>query len=360
MNRAFDALRTPCLLAGCLLLLLATSGCYIAAPKPDKDLYGETAATAGGETTGLPLVDPDFRLAPNDLIGVTYISKDTPEGYPLQTADTLLVEYHQQEHLNRNVVVRPDGKVTLPYIGDVQATGGTVDELAAEIASRYKKASIFENLTTTVSLLTFNNKLRELQAINNNSTAGQTREVSIGNDGYLELPLGVRVFAAGKTLKQLREEVCTSYAKELAGIEVHTELRAMRSSFIFVLGEVNSPGLVAVAGPGGIVQAVASAGGFKNTADLASVVVLRSNPDCDAPVGRLVDVDTMLKTGNLSRDVMIRRFDVVYVPASKIKTLNDKVLFYIRNMMPVETTANLGMGFNYMWGDTNGSTFGPF
>lgn len=343
---------------GMAFLLLSTSGCYTAGPRPTEFGYQETRRQAGGETTGLPLVDPDFRLAPNDVIGVTYISKDTPAGYMLQTGDTLLVEYHQQEYLNRNIVVRPDGKVTLPYIGDIQAGSTTVEQLSELVADSYRKKNIFDNLTTTVSLLSFNTKLRELQAINNNSLAGQTREVAIGGDGYLDLPLGIRVQAAGKCLQDFSREIRDAYDGALAGVEVHTELRAMRSNFLYVLGEVNAPGMVTIAGTMGVPQAVAAAGGFKNTADLSTVVVLRSNAECDAPLGRLVDLDTMLKTGNLNNDVLVRRFDVVYVPPSKIKKLNDQVLMYIRNMMPVETFLNLGM--SYMWGNTTSNTFRPF
>ncbi|MDR0361582.1 MAG: polysaccharide biosynthesis/export family protein [Planctomycetota bacterium] len=353
-----SAFRNASFLLACVCVLSTSGGCYTAGQRPSPAGFIQTALEANSETLGLPLVDPDFRLAPNDLLGITYISKDTPGGYLLQTGDTLLVEYHQQEHLNRNIVVRPDGMVTLPYIGDVQASYGTVDGLAKKIADLYRKEEVFDNLTTTVSLLSFNTKLRELQAINNNSNAGQTREAAIGGDGYLDLPLGIRIDAAGKTMADLRRDIREVYDGALPGVEVHTELRAMRANFIYVLGEVNQPGLCTIAGPTGVAQAVAAAGGFRNTADLKSVVVLRANPECDAPLGRLVDVERIISEGDLSGDLMIRRFDVVYVPPSKIKKLNDAVLMYIRNMMPIETHGNVG--FSYMWGDTNGGAFKPF
>lgn len=345
-------------LAWSLILIVALSGCYSAGPRPgEKEAFTTApASVTGGPTTGLPLLDPDMRLAPNDLIGITFISKNTPDGYPLQTGDTLLVEYHQQEHLNRNAVVRPDGYISLPYVGDVEVGGKTVSEVNTLVSELYSKEAIFKSLTNTVTLLSFHNKLRELQQMNTNSSLGQTRQTAIGGDGYLKLPLGVTIQAAGRSLTQVSEEITTAYNDKIPGAEVLTELIEMRHNYIYVLGEVNNPGLVSIGGPMGVAQAVASAGGHKSTADIRTVAVLRAAPDCDSPVGRLVNLDRILETGNLSQDVLVRRFDIVYVPPSRIKNLNDRVLMYIRNMMPLESYGNLNMGFNYMYSRTSGGT----
>lgn len=341
-------------MASTLFVVAVLSGCYTAGPRPvDRDEYSaHPSSVTGGPTTGAPLVDSSMRLAPSDVLGITYISRNTPDGYPLQTGDTLLVEYHQQEHLNRNAVVRPDGNITLPYVGDVNVGGRTVPEVNKIVSELYSKKEIFKSLTNTVTLLSFHNKLRELQQMNTNSALGQTRQVTIAGDGTLKLPLGVTIRAAGRSLDRVSEEISLAYDKEIPGAEVLTELVAMRHNYIYVLGEVNNPGLVSIGGPMGVAQAVASAGGHKPTADLRTVAVLRADPDCDDPLGRLVDLDCMLTTGNLSQDVLVRRFDVVYVPPSAIKNMNDRILMYVRNMMPLETNGSIGMGFNWMWDKT--------
>lgn len=340
-----------------LLAIATLSGCYVAGPRPvdGEEFSALPASVTGGPTTGVPLVDCDMRLAPSDVVGITYISRNTPEGYPLQTGDTLLVEYHQQEHLNRNAVVRPDGKITLPYVGDVEVGGKTVSEVNSIITGLYNEKEIFKSLTNTVTLLSFHNKLRELQQMNTNGATGQTRQVAISGDGSLRLPLGVTIQAAGRSLDMVSEQISAAYDDKMPGAEVLTELIAMRHNYIYVLGEVNNPGLVSIGGPMGVAQAVASAGGHKNTADLRTVAVFRAAPDCDEPLGRLVDLDSMLKTGNLSQDVLVRRFDIVYVPPSPIKNMNDRILMYVRNMMPLETNGSIGMGFNWMWEMRNAS-----
>jgi protein involved in polysaccharide export with SLBB domain len=54
-------------------------------------------------------------------------------------------------------------------------------------------------------------------------------------------------------------------------VSVITELKQMRANYLYVLGEVNNPGMVNIMGPMGVAQAVAAAGGFKPTSDLSSV-----------------------------------------------------------------------------------------
>lgn len=339
----------------CVLTLCMTVACT-AGPKPNAGKYASMNPEAA--STGFPYIDQDFTLAPNDVVGVTYLTSAKPVSeYSLQVGDVLLAEFHQQEHLNRNIVIRPDGRATFPFIGDVKAAGGSVSALNRNVASQYKKQNIFDNVSITISVTSFNTRLRELQTAVNNSLYGQTRESIISNDGFLELPYAGRVFAAGKSLPDLQADIIRSYSTILPGVSVITELKQMRANYLYVLGEVNNPGMVNIMGPMGVAQAVAAAGGFKPTSDLSSVVVLRSGKG-NGPVGHIVDVDHVLATGDLSQDVPIRRFDVLYVPPSAIKKLNDGVLLYIRNLLPINTQAN--MGFTYMWGNTTSQQFHPF
>jgi protein involved in polysaccharide export with SLBB domain len=58
--------------------------------------------------------------------------------YIVQAGDTLNVRfYYHPDHDQRDLVVRLDGKLLLPLIGDVQAAGLTPEQLAEDIAQRY-------------------------------------------------------------------------------------------------------------------------------------------------------------------------------------------------------------------------------
>ncbi len=53
--------------------------------------------------------------------------------------DVLEIVVWRNQDLSREVVVRPDGVISLPLIGDVQARELTTDQLAERIASRLKQ-----------------------------------------------------------------------------------------------------------------------------------------------------------------------------------------------------------------------------
>lgn len=349
------------LFIGLLALAVFVSGCSAGGPRPKTVKYRQLdeGAQVGKYQMGLPYLDPDFRLAPNDVLGLTFFTSATPVSvYNLQIGDTLLVEFHQQEFLNRNLVVPPDGYISMPYLKPVKVAGRSADQVSRKLTDLYKEKSIFNDVKITVSLIAFNSRLKELQNANFNSLAGQTKDVIISHDGYVTLPLvRDRIMAAGLDMEGLLSRVRKAYRSALPGADVNLELRGVGSNYIYVLGEVKGPGMVEIGGPMGVAQAVAAAGGFTPGADLKSVVVLRSGDD-RRPVGRLVDARRILSEGDASGDVLVRRFDVVYVPPSTIQQLNEAVLLYIRNMMPIETHGSLG--FNYMWGDTTESTFKPF
>jgi len=61
-----------------------------------------------------------------------------PQGYLIGADDVLAVHVWKEPDLTTTVAVRPDGKITLPVIGDVQATGRTPKEVQDEVQGRLK------------------------------------------------------------------------------------------------------------------------------------------------------------------------------------------------------------------------------
>lgn len=55
------------------------------------------------------------------------------EKYVLGTTDVVKVSVWRNEDLSVTVPVRPDGKISVPLVGDVQASGKTPESLAADI-----------------------------------------------------------------------------------------------------------------------------------------------------------------------------------------------------------------------------------
>jgi polysaccharide export outer membrane protein len=62
-----------------------------------------------------------------------------PNTYIIGSEDVLSVRVWRENDLSVGVVVRPDGKITIPLAGDVQAAGLTPTQLAAKITEAYSK-----------------------------------------------------------------------------------------------------------------------------------------------------------------------------------------------------------------------------
>jgi polysaccharide export outer membrane protein len=81
-------------------------------------------------------------------------SKETdrsPEAeYLLHAGDVVQIFVWKEPDLTRDVTVRLDGRITMPLLGDVEASGRTPQELGKELAS--KLAKLIENPVVTVSL----------------------------------------------------------------------------------------------------------------------------------------------------------------------------------------------------------------
>src|SRR5215470_4996884 len=59
-----------------------------------------------------------------------------PSGYTIGADDLLAVNVWKEPEISRTVLVRPDGNISLPLIGDLRANGRTPDQLRAEIRQR--------------------------------------------------------------------------------------------------------------------------------------------------------------------------------------------------------------------------------
>jgi polysaccharide export outer membrane protein len=75
-------------------------------------------------------------------------SAPTPEEFRMSPGDKLRIEVYKDAQLSQSVQVRPDGKITLPLIGDIVATGRTPIELRDAIRDAFKE--YITNPTVTV------------------------------------------------------------------------------------------------------------------------------------------------------------------------------------------------------------------
>ena len=76
-----------------------------------------------------------------------------PAGYVIGPEDVLSIVFWRDKDMSADVVVRPDGKISLPLLNDLQAAGLTPDQLQASIEKAASKFIAEPNATVIVKAI---------------------------------------------------------------------------------------------------------------------------------------------------------------------------------------------------------------
>ena len=87
--------------------------------------------------------------APSAQAGAGTIETDA--AYKIGPQDVLRIDVWKEPEISRSVPVRPDGKITLPLLNDIQAAGLTPQQLAAKISEGLKKFITSPQVTVGVT-----------------------------------------------------------------------------------------------------------------------------------------------------------------------------------------------------------------
>ncbi len=87
----------------------------------------------------VPSVSPRAAMSPEYCIAaaISNPSVDDESNYRIEPNDVLNVEFYLSPEFNDEQVVRPDGKISLRLVGEVQAKGRTPAELAQDLDKAY-------------------------------------------------------------------------------------------------------------------------------------------------------------------------------------------------------------------------------
>ncbi len=254
-----------------------------------------------------------YRLAAGDVLEFLYLTipSVTTDPYRLSVRDQIDVEFSFHPEMNRTVRVRPDGKISIPRKDDVVVAGLTAEEVKKKLTHIY--SDLLKDPVITITVREFNARLSEIQRALATAPTGQARVINIGPDGTVALPLIPEMRAEGLSIPELTREVNARYEKIFGEIKVSVLLKEVVGNLIFVDGEVNKPGVLNAKGPTTVQQAIAMAGGTKDSAEPRSVLVISKGPD-----GRFITRTTDLTTLTSRADYYLNRNDLVFVPASLI------------------------------------------
>jgi len=271
---------------------------------------------------------PVYRLRVDDQLEFIYrVTRDeTSRPYELNVGDQVRIESFADERLDRDLIVQPDGTITLLLLGQVRAARRTVDQLRRALDNGYEK--YYREPAITVTPLRVNAKLEDLRATVDSrfGSGGQRIEARVTPEGTVQLPAIGSVVAQGLTIMEFKREIDARYLEGIEGIEVTPVLAARAPRYIYVLGEVATPGRFTLEGPTTVMQAIALGGSWNVGANLRRVVIFRRGDDW-----RLLATMLNVQGALYSRrpcpadEIWLNDSDIVVVPKSRILVADEVI-----------------------------------
>jgi len=263
----------------------------------------------------------EYRMRPDDQLDMIYrlTREETAHPYKLNVGDEVRVESLTDPNLNRELLIQPDGTITLRLLGQVKATGKTITQLRDDLENAFLK--YYKVPAISVTPLKMNTKLEDLRATVDRRAGigGQSQLVRVTPEGTISLPAIGSVPALGLTLRELQQELNERYREQIEGMEVIPVLVQRAARFIYVLGEVRTPGRFELVGPTTVIQSIGMAGGWNVGANLRQVVVFRRD-DAWQLVATMLNLQAPLygKDACPPGEIWLSDSDVVIVPKGKI------------------------------------------
>lgn len=293
----------------------------------------------------------------DDQIDLIYMqARDkTATPYLIGVGDQLQIESVSDATINREVYVQPDGTISLPQVGEIVAAGKSIEGLRNDLDKTYR--DFIRDPQITVSPLVTNVPVTDvINAVDARGGAGgQTQNVRVTPEGTIQAPGIGSVYVQGLSIDELQRELEARYSSIYGnGLRITPLLRQRAPSYVFVGGEVASPGRYTLEGPTTVMQAIALAGGWRVGGNTNQIVVFRRDENWCLKATK-IDLFKPLygKDPCPVNDVWLRDNDLVLIPKRKISVANDIIeLYFTRGVYSA-------FPINFVYSFTRGSSVIP-
>jgi polysaccharide export outer membrane protein len=157
------------------------------------------------------LVPRPAAAGPRPPVGATdkkalAVAPSLPEEYRMSPGDKLRIEVYKDPQLSQAVQVRPDGKITLPLVGDIEANGRTPIELRDAIGTALKE--YITNPTVTVIVVEATTAMAYVMGeVNHPGAVSLQAPLTVLQ--ALAIAGGLKDFANAKNIRILRKDPIT-------------------------------------------------------------------------------------------------------------------------------------------------------
>jgi polysaccharide export outer membrane protein len=242
------------------------------------------------------------------------------KAYIIGPEDVLEVQVWERRDLNQTVFVRPDGRTSLPLVGEIMVAGKTVQELQDHLAKVYDKTS--PNAVVTVIVREI--KSRPVYFVGGFGRPGPmqlTRELSLMQ--AISIIGGVVPGGDAENGYLLRgdKRIAVDFNKLLqkGDLSQNTQLEpgdtvvVPIADLVYVQGEVRAPSPIKYTTDLTVLKAITQAGGLTPLAAAGRVDLLRGKTGEKKERIR-IDVDKIIKSPEENPDVGLKPEDIIYVP----------------------------------------------
>jgi len=262
--------------------------------------------------------------------------------YRLDVSDVLDISIYDEADLQHVVVpVRPDGRISFAFVGDVMAAGRSVEEVRAELTASLSK--FLRTPQVTVILREFAQKKVFI--------GGEVRSPGIFYLSGKEGTLMDALYKAGLTTEKAsldgayimrRSKLVAADFKQLVRGDLTRNVRLLDedviyvpenvSRFVYVLGEVRHNDAFPVNDPVPIIDLLARAGGFNNFAKKKEIAVVRGG--LKSPEVAIINADALI-AGDFRQNILIKPGDIVYVAKTGLGRYLDVLDIILRSISPI-------------------------
>jgi polysaccharide biosynthesis/export protein len=145
--------------------------------------------------------------------------------------------------------------------------------------------------------------------------------IAVQPDGFVTLRAIGDIKVQGQTVPELTQTVRGAYSKILNDPIISIILKDFEKPYFVADGQLGKPGKYDLRGDTTLTQAIAIAGGFKDSSKHSQVLLFRRVSD-QWMEAKVINVKEMEKSGNLKEDPMLHPGDMLFVPKNTMSKVD--------------------------------------
>lgn len=142
---------------------------------------------------------------------------------------------------------------------------------------------------------------------------GSGLEIIVRPDGKIQFPLVGEIQTAGLTLLELNNALTSGLSEYIIDPKVTANVYKYHTTRVYVLGEVNKPGMYEIDKQHNLLDAVGVAGGYTKDAAKKNVFIVRKDSTSKPLKANLLDIMTK---GDMTQNYALAEGDVVYLTSN--------------------------------------------